>query len=161
MCIRDRLDIRLSATTIEVLHQNRRVATHIRSYIQGAFTTDPAHRPKSHQKYLEWTPSRIISWAASKAVSYTHLDVYKRQLLPYRASVPALNKSLLQTLLYRILTTPRLNRQFHQSPRLCQSICPDCFNTLPIRCGCNILIFFAEFDLRQMADGHSVVEYRQ
>jgi transposase len=60
------LDIRLSATTIEVLHQNRRVATHIRSYIQGAFTTDPAHRPKSHQKYLEWTPSRIISWAASK-----------------------------------------------------------------------------------------------
>ena len=60
------LDIRLSATTIEVLHQNRRVATHIRSYAEGSFTTDPTHRPKSHQQYLEWTPSRIISWAASK-----------------------------------------------------------------------------------------------
>ena len=60
------LDIRLSAMTIEVLHQNRRVATHIRSYVEGAFTTDATHRPKSHQQYLEWTPSRIISWAGSK-----------------------------------------------------------------------------------------------
>ncbi len=67
------LDVRLSATTIEVLHQNRRVATHIRSYVQGDFTTDPTHRPKSHQKYLEWTPSRIISWAASKGPSIADL----------------------------------------------------------------------------------------
>jgi transposase len=52
--------------TIEVLHNNQRVASHIRSYIEGGFTTNPDHRPMSHQKYLAWTPSRIISWAGSR-----------------------------------------------------------------------------------------------
>ena len=26
-------------------------------------TTDPAHRPKSHQRHLEWTPSRLVRWS--------------------------------------------------------------------------------------------------
>ena len=61
----EQVEVKMSATFIEILHKNRRVASHMRSYIEGGFTTDPNHRPKSHQKYLEWTPSRIISWAAS------------------------------------------------------------------------------------------------
>jgi transposase len=48
---------------VEVLFKNRRVASHKRSYRQGGFTTLPEHMPKSHQKYLQWTPSRIIRWA--------------------------------------------------------------------------------------------------
>jgi transposase len=48
---------------VEVFHDGRRVAVHVRGRKKGGFTTDPAHRPKSHQKYLEWTPSRIIHWA--------------------------------------------------------------------------------------------------
>jgi transposase len=39
------------------------VASHIRSSKAGGFTTLAEHMPKSHQKYLEWTPSRIIRWA--------------------------------------------------------------------------------------------------
>lgn len=57
------LDVRLTSTTVEVLLKGRRVASHPRSYVTGGYTTCPEHRPKSHQKYLEWTPSRIISWA--------------------------------------------------------------------------------------------------
>ena len=35
----------------------------MRSFAKGRFTTDPGHRPKSHQAHLEWTPSRFIRWA--------------------------------------------------------------------------------------------------
>lgn len=60
------VEVKMIATFVEILHENQRVASHIRSYIEGGFTTNPGHRPKSHQKYLEWMPSRIISWAGSK-----------------------------------------------------------------------------------------------
>ena len=60
------VEARLTATTVEIFHKNRRVATHIRSYVQGGCTTNPDHRPPSHQKHLEWTPERITSWAATK-----------------------------------------------------------------------------------------------
>lgn len=57
------VEVRLTATVVEVLHQGQRVASHVRSARPGGFTTDPAHRPKAHQAYLEWTPSRLVRWA--------------------------------------------------------------------------------------------------
>ena len=60
---REHVDIRLTATTVEVFFKNRRVASHARLYQQGGFITLTEHMPKSHQKHLEWTPSRIIHWA--------------------------------------------------------------------------------------------------
>ena len=59
------VDIRLSARTVEICHRGRRVALHVRSDKRGGFTTDPSHRPKSHQKHLEWTPQRLIDWGAT------------------------------------------------------------------------------------------------
>ena len=61
----EQVDVRLSLRTVEALYQNRRVASHLRNSREGGFTTAPEHRPKSHQAHLEWTPSRIISWAKS------------------------------------------------------------------------------------------------
>lgn len=60
---RQQVDLRLTATTVEVFFKNRRVASHLRIHQQGGFVTCPQHMPKSHQKHLEWTPSRIIHWA--------------------------------------------------------------------------------------------------
>ena len=57
------VEVRLSVRMVEIFHQGRRVALHARSFKRGGFTTDPAHRPKSHQKHLDWTPSRLIGWA--------------------------------------------------------------------------------------------------
>ena len=54
------VEVRLSARTVEIFHKGRRVAAHARSRARHGFTTDPAHRPKSHQKHLAWTPSRLI-----------------------------------------------------------------------------------------------------
>lgn len=61
--VKEQVDIRLTATTVEILFKNKRVASHPRIHRQGGFTTLHEHMPKSHQKYLEWTPSRIIQWA--------------------------------------------------------------------------------------------------
>lgn len=62
----EQVEARLTADTVEILYKMRRTASHIRSYKEGGFTTLQEHMPKSHQKYLEWTPSRIISWAGTK-----------------------------------------------------------------------------------------------
>jgi transposase len=61
--IHQTLDVRLSQSTVELFQHGKRVAAHLRSAQPGAFTTLDEHRPKSHQKYLEWTPGRIIQWA--------------------------------------------------------------------------------------------------
>jgi transposase len=63
--VRQEVDVRLTATTVEILHRGRRVAAHLRSAVRGRFTTDPTHRPKAHQRHLEWTPSRLIQWGSS------------------------------------------------------------------------------------------------
>jgi transposase len=55
------VELRFSATVVEIFQKGQRVASHARSY-RGGFTTDPAHRPKAHQAYLAWTPSRLVRW---------------------------------------------------------------------------------------------------
>ena len=62
---RKRVDVRLTATTVEVFLNNKRIASHLRSYLQGGYTTVREHMPASHQRYLEWTPSRIVNWAGA------------------------------------------------------------------------------------------------
>jgi transposase len=70
---KEQVDVRFTDTTVEVLFKNKRVASHFRSYKQGAFTTCREHMPKSHQQYLEWTPSRIIKWAAKNGPNTAQL----------------------------------------------------------------------------------------
>jgi transposase len=58
------VDIRTTAGTIEIFHNGVRVASHARCWAETEkAVTIPEHRPKAHQKYLEWTPSRLLSWA--------------------------------------------------------------------------------------------------
>lgn len=61
--VRQRLELRASATTIEVYRAGRRVASHAREYGRRRYVTDPAHMPASHRAHAEWTPSRLIRWA--------------------------------------------------------------------------------------------------
>jgi transposase len=56
-------EVRATATTIEVFSNNKRVASHQRSYIAARHTTESAHMPDSHRRYLEWPPERIVTWA--------------------------------------------------------------------------------------------------
>lgn len=61
--IHQRLSVRLTDAAVELFHKGKRVAAHVRSLQRGKFTTLDEHRPKSHQRYLEWTPGRIVEWA--------------------------------------------------------------------------------------------------
>ncbi len=58
-----RVEVRLSASTLEVYHNGKRIAVHLRSDRAGAFSTILEHRPKSHQRHAQWTPRRLIGWA--------------------------------------------------------------------------------------------------
>jgi len=60
--VKQTVEARRTSMTVEFFHRDRRVASHPRSYKPG-FSTKREHMPKSHQKYLEWTPSRILQWA--------------------------------------------------------------------------------------------------
>src|SRR5215469_11274509 len=63
--VEQRLDARYTSTTVEIFHRGTRVASHARSFVPYTATTLHQHRPKSHQAHLEWTPSRLINWAAT------------------------------------------------------------------------------------------------
>ncbi|MEM6533028.1 MAG: IS21 family transposase [Myxococcota bacterium] len=58
-----RVDVRATTRTIEIFHRNDRVALNMREYGKRRYVTSPEHRPKSHQRHAEWSPSRLIGWA--------------------------------------------------------------------------------------------------
>ena len=62
--VHELVEVRASAATVEIFHKAVRVASHVRSHAPNKATTVDGHRPKSHQRYLEWTPSRIVEWGA-------------------------------------------------------------------------------------------------
>ena len=39
------------------------MASHVRSAERGRHTTVTAHLPSAHQRYLAWSPSRLLQWA--------------------------------------------------------------------------------------------------
>ena len=64
--IKDKVDVRLTDTTIEIFKDFRRIASHKRLYGRpGQYSTVTQHMPQSHQKYLEWNGDRFRKWAES------------------------------------------------------------------------------------------------
>lgn len=61
--VSERLDVRLTAATVECLRGGQRVAAHLRSGRRGGHTTVAAHMPRAHRAYAEWTPQRLVGWA--------------------------------------------------------------------------------------------------
>ncbi len=56
------VELRITATAVEVLHGNKRVAAHALNGRKGAHTTTPEHMPASHRAHLQWTPAKLIAW---------------------------------------------------------------------------------------------------
>ena len=71
------LNLRITATTVEVMHKGRRVASHTR-HGQGRFSTQTSHMPKSHQAHRDWSPGRFMNWAAD--IGPCTAQVVKQQL---------------------------------------------------------------------------------
>lgn len=63
--VRQKVEMRLTADTVEVLKGGVRIASHQRERGRRRYITDPAHMPPSHRAHLEWTPQRLVNWAAT------------------------------------------------------------------------------------------------
>ena len=79
----ERVEIRSTATTIEIFHRGQRVASHPRSRQAYQATTVAEHRPKSHQQHLAWPPSRLLRWAESVGPSTAQLFAEILQSKPH------------------------------------------------------------------------------
>jgi transposase len=62
--IRDQVEARLTARTVELFHKGERVAAHLRGVGRGRHTTVPEHMPSAHRRHAEWTIERIGRTAA-------------------------------------------------------------------------------------------------
>jgi transposase len=62
--VKQRLDVRVTAHIVEGFHKGQRVASHPRSSQKGRHTTLPEHMPQAHRSHAQWTPQRLIDWAA-------------------------------------------------------------------------------------------------
>ncbi|MDX3775546.1 IS21 family transposase [Chromatiaceae bacterium AAb-1] len=57
------VDIKICQHKVEIYFQHKLVAVHMRGFIKGGATTEPGHRPKSHQAYAEQSKAHFIQWA--------------------------------------------------------------------------------------------------
>ena len=57
--IRQEVEARITATTVEIFHRGKRVASHRRSLRSHRPTTVAGHMPSSHRRYRDWTHERI------------------------------------------------------------------------------------------------------
>lgn len=55
-----KVDLRVTETTIEVFLDGVRIASHVRKFTPGKFTTLPEHKPREHQEYGNWSPSAML-----------------------------------------------------------------------------------------------------
>jgi transposase len=76
--VRQKVEVRYSATAVECFFKGKRVATHVRSSRRGGHTTVAEHMPESHRKHMQWTPGRLLNWAL--AIGPATRDVVKWQL---------------------------------------------------------------------------------
>jgi transposase len=63
--LREQVDARITAKTVEIFHRGKLVAAHARSQRPYRPTTLAEHMPSSHRRYRDWTHERIQREAAA------------------------------------------------------------------------------------------------
>jgi DNA replication protein DnaC len=53
------VELRITASTLEVLLRRQRIAAHARNARVGGFTTVAEHMPASHRAHRQWTPAKL------------------------------------------------------------------------------------------------------
>jgi hypothetical protein len=71
------LYLRITATSVEVMHKGQRVAAHPRQS-KERFVNITEHMPKSHQAHRAWSPRRFLNWA--RDIERCTAQVVKQQL---------------------------------------------------------------------------------
>jgi len=94
---RKEVAVAFTARTVEIYHDNQRIAFHKRACVPG-YSTQSEHRPAHHRFHLEWTPERIISWAGDVSIHTRSLvtTILERAAYPdqaFRSCVGIINLS--------------------------------------------------------------------
>ena len=63
------LNVRLTERMVEIYHQGRRVASHVRRSGRYRFSTRSEHMPIHHRRMQEWSPERFQSWGRTIGVN--------------------------------------------------------------------------------------------
>lgn len=67
--VKEEVQVRMSATHVEIFLNNTRVASHLRSHRTDGHTTRDEHMPQGHRAHAEWTPERIKHWVGQAGPS--------------------------------------------------------------------------------------------
>jgi len=94
--IRKKVKVIYTEKSVEIYHNNIRIAFHVRDRKRGGYTTIKDHMPSSHKFYAEWSPDRIIGWAAKigqdvKELAVKLLESRDHPEQAYRASLGIIN----------------------------------------------------------------------
>jgi hypothetical protein len=73
---KEKVDACVTSNTLEIFYNSKRVASHIRSCLQGGSSTDSSHLTESHKKYANQSPAIFLDWANSVGIA-THTVVNK------------------------------------------------------------------------------------
>ena len=60
--IHKKVEVWFNTKMVSICYEGREVAIHPRLYRRGAYSTQTVHMSSAHQKYLEWSPGRIMNW---------------------------------------------------------------------------------------------------
>ena len=87
--VQQEVHARCTSTTVEILSDRTRIASHLRSEVMGSKTTDRAHMPEHHLAWADHTPERYLQWA--KGIGPQALAVVDKLLDDARHPAGALN----------------------------------------------------------------------
>ena len=81
--LREQVEARVTARTIELFHKGERVAVHLRGGARGRHTTLPEHMPRAHRRHAEWTIERIGQEAAAIGTATARLTALILESRPH------------------------------------------------------------------------------
>jgi transposase len=61
--VKQAIEVQATDRVVVIYDQGQRVASHPRSYCQGAHSTCQEHMPPAHQAMHDWSPERFLNWA--------------------------------------------------------------------------------------------------
>jgi len=94
--IQQKVDVRVTVSTVEVFYNNLRVCSHPRYHGKPVhYATMPEHMPDKHKAHTEWNAERFLSWAQSigdntKIVISSILSSHKIEQQGYRSCIGVL-----------------------------------------------------------------------
>ena len=89
--IKQKVDVRITKSTIEVFYGGNRICSHPRLYGRAnQYSTSESHMPPNHQQYMQWNGECFAKWAAkigsnTETVIKTLLGVYKVEQQGYKS----------------------------------------------------------------------------